>query len=62
MKINNAILSFFWNHFDFFVRFGYCRLGLVSKLIKKVLVEAPIMSSNNAVQMRFKCGAESLKS
>ena len=37
MKINNAILSFFWNYFDFFIRFGYCRLGPVSKLMNKIL-------------------------
>lgn len=37
MKINNAIISFFWNHFDFIIRFGYCRLGLISKLMNKLL-------------------------
>ena len=37
MRINNAILSFFWNNFDFFIRFGYCRLGFVSNLMNKLL-------------------------
>lgn len=37
MKINNAILSFFWNHLDLFIRFGYCRLGPISKLLNKLL-------------------------
>jgi len=37
VKINNAIISFFWNNFDFLIRFGYCKLGPVSKLMNKLL-------------------------
>lgn len=37
MRVNNAIISFFWNYFDFIIRFGYCRLGFISKLLNKLL-------------------------
>ncbi|ODS35024.1 hypothetical protein BEH94_03720 [Candidatus Altiarchaeales archaeon WOR_SM1_SCG] len=37
MKINNSIISFFWNNFDFLVRFWYCKLGPISRLINKLL-------------------------
>ncbi|MFC1926564.1 class I SAM-dependent methyltransferase [Chloroflexota bacterium] len=37
MKVNSAIISLFWNRFDFLIRFGYCRLGFLSKLFNRLL-------------------------
>ena len=31
------MISFFWNRFDFFIRFGYCKLGPISELMNRLL-------------------------
>lgn len=61
MKINNAVLSIFWNHLDFFIRFGYCRLWSISKLMNKLLFWKLYSSDFEKLDKTFEGGLTILK-
>ena len=57
----NAVISFFWNNFDFFIRFGYCKLGPLSKLLNKLLFWKLYASDFKKLDMVFEDSFNILK-
>lgn len=54
MEVNNKILSFFWNNFDYLIRFVYCKTSFLSgKLLFWKLYSSNFKSLDNIFENMF---------
>ena len=53
MEINNRFAAFIWNNFDYGIRFAYCRLGWVSRVINRILFWKLYSSDFKALDEKF---------